>query len=116
MAAASTFAFNPLGPTSLLVANNPAPTPVQVNVNDEQQGFGQYRIINNSTTVTAFLGVGSSAAQATARAATIVAGTPAQTIVLVPGAVEVLRLPNNAYFTAYAAAAANIYIMPGQGL
>jgi len=36
--------------------------------------------------------------------------------VLVPGAVEVLRLPNNAYFTAYAAAAANIYIMPGQGL
>jgi hypothetical protein len=115
MATASQFPFAPLGATHLLVAANPAPAPIQVNVDETTTGYGQYRIVNNGLN-TVFLGVGSTAAQATARAAAIVAGTPADTIVLVPGAVEVLRLTNNAFFTGFASGATNVYITPGQGL
>lgn len=113
--AASQFAFQPLGPTSLIVADVAPPSPVQVLVDETTQGYGQYRVINNSTE-TVFLGVGATAAQATARAAVIVVATPQNTIVLAPGAVEILRLNNNAWVTGYAAAAADVYITPGQGL
>ncbi len=114
--AASQFAFNPLGPTSYIVANVAAPSPVQVSVDSTTQSFGQYRIVNNSSR-TVFLGVGATAAQATARAAAIVVGTPQKTIVLVPGAVEILRLSNNAWFTGLSpGGAADVYITPGQGL
>jgi hypothetical protein len=109
----STYAFQPLGNTHLIAAANPAPAPVQILVDEPTTGVGQYRIINNSIN-TVFLGVGANAAQATANAAAIV--TNADTIVLVPGAVEILRFRNNAWFTAFAAAASNIYITPGQGL
>jgi hypothetical protein len=115
MASASEFPFQPLGKTHLLVAASPAPTPIQVNVDDTTTGFGQYRIINNSSN-TVFLGVGATAGQATARAAAVVAGTPSDTIVLVPGAVEVLRFNNNAFFTGFASSATDLYITPGQGL
>ena len=115
MAAASQFPFQPLGKSHLLVAANPAPAPIQVNVDDTATGSGQYRITNNGLNVV-FLGVGATAAQATARAAAIVAGTSANTIVLVPGAVEVLRFNNNAFFTGFAAGATDVYITPGQGL
>lgn len=115
MAQASQFPFQPLGPSHLIAAANPAPTPVQVSVDPGATGYGQYRIVNDSDN-TVFLGVGATAAQATARAAAIVAGTPQKTIVLVPGAVEVLRLNGDAFFTGFAAAASNVYITPGQGL
>jgi len=113
--AASQFAFQPLGPTAYFVANAAPPTPLQVIVNEITQGYGQYRIVNNSQ-YTVFLGVGATATQATARAAVIVAGTAQNTIVLVPGAVEILRLSNNAFFTGFASSPADVYITPGQGL
>ena len=116
MSTASQIPFQPLGPSSLIVADNPAPTPVQVSVDAMQTGVGQYRIVNNSAE-TVFLGVGATAAQAAARAAAIVAGTPADTIVLVPGAVEVLRFNNNAFFTGFSSTgAADVYVTPGQGI
>jgi len=116
MASASQFPFQPLGPSHLIVANVAPPAPVQISVDPGSTGYGQYRIINNSAD-TVFLGVGANAAQATARAAAIVAGTPQKTIVLVPGAVEILRFNGDAFFTAACpAGAADIYITPGQGL
>jgi hypothetical protein len=115
VASASQFPFQPLGKSHLLVAASPAPTPIQVNVDDTTTGSGQYRVVNNGLNVV-FLGVGATAAQATARAAAIVAGTPTDTIVLVPGAVEVLRFNNNAFFTGFASGATDLYITPGQGL
>jgi hypothetical protein len=115
MATASQIPFSPLGRSHLIVAANPAPNPVQISVDNTTTGVGQYRIINNGLNPV-FLGVGATAAQATARAAAIASGTPADTIVLVPGAVEVLRLPNNAWFTGFASAATNVYITPGQGI
>jgi hypothetical protein len=114
MASASQIPFSPLGPSHLIQAANPAPAAIQVSVDNTTTGVGQYRIINNGQNVV-FLGVGATAAQATARAAAIVAGTPADTIVLVPGAVEVLRFPNNAWFTGFSAGS-DVYITPGQGL
>jgi nitrous oxidase accessory protein NosD len=115
MASNSQIPFQPLGPTHLIAANTPAPTPVQVSVDNMTTGVGQYRVVNSGNDPV-FLGVGATAAQATARAAAIVAGTPTETIVLLSGAVEILRFNNNAFFTAFAAGANNVYITPGQGL
>jgi hypothetical protein len=114
MATASQIPFSPLGPTHLLAAATPAPAPIQVNVDNTITGYGQYRIVNAGQEPV-FLGVGATAAQATARAAAIVAGSPADTILLVPGAVEILRFPNNAWFTGLSVGS-DVYITPGQGL
>jgi hypothetical protein len=114
MATASQIPFSPLGPTHLLAAANPAPAPIQVNVDNTITGYGQYRIVNAGQEPV-FLGVGATAAQATARAAAIVAGSPTDTILLVPGAVEILRFPNNAWFTGFSVGS-DVYITPGQGL
>jgi hypothetical protein len=116
MASASLFPFQPLGATHLIEADAVVPAPVQVNVYDTTTGVGQYRIVNTSLTEIVFLGVGATAAQATARAAAIVAGTPSDTIVLMPGQTEILRFANNAFFTGFATSAADVYITPGQGL
>ena len=116
MSTASQFPFQPLGQTHLVIGNVTPPTPVQINVAETTTGVGQYRIINDSI-LTVFLGVGSTAAQATANAAAPTVGNPNRTIPLVPGAVEVLRFINNAFVTvASPSGAADIYITPGQGL
>ena len=115
MASASQFPFQPLGPSHLIVANVAAPAPVQVNVRETTTGVGQYRIVNNSINEV-FLGVGATGAQATANSVAPTVGNPTNTIMLVPGAVEVLRLVNNAFFTATAAGASDVYIVPGEGL
>ena len=115
MSSPSQYAFQPLGRSHLIASTNPAPTPIQVVVDEGVTGVGQYRIINNGI-YPAFLGVGANAAQAAANAAAIVSGTPAETIVLVPGAVEILRFRNNAWFTAFSSTATDVYITPGQGL
>jgi hypothetical protein len=115
VASNSQIPFQPLGATHLLQADNPAPNPIQVLVNDTTTGVGQYRIVNAGQDPV-FLGVGATAAQATARAAVIAAGTPSDTIVLIPGAVEVLRFNNNAWFTGYSGNVTDVYITPGQGI
>ena len=117
MATNSQIAFTPLGKTIVVAAAASAPAGIQAPVyaKFDPQNAGQYRFINNGTT-TVFLGTGPTAAIATAASVAPVAGTPSDAIVLVPGAVEILRFNQDTYFSGLSSAAATVYITPGQGL
>jgi hypothetical protein len=117
MAQNSQIAFAPLGNTVVIPAAAMASTGVQalVDARFDAQAVGQYRIINSSLN-TVFLGVGPTAAIATANAVAPVAGTPSSAIVLVPGAVEVLRFGRESFFSGLAAAASTVYIVQGEGM
>lgn len=117
MSTNSQIAFAPLGQTVVIPAAASASTGVQALVDGrfDAQAVGQYRIINNSVN-TVFLGVGSTAAIATANAVAPVAGTPSAAIVLVPGAVEVLRFGRESFFSGLASAASTVYIVQGEGM
>jgi hypothetical protein len=113
----SQIAFAPLGNTVVIPADAVAPTGVQALVFDRlsAQSTGQYRIVNSSID-TVFLGVGPTAAIATANAVAPIAGTPSAAIVLLPGAIEILRFNRESYFSGLAAAASTVYIVQGEGL
>jgi hypothetical protein len=117
MSTNSQVAFNPIGKTVALAAAAVAPTGVQVPVYEKfnPQNAGQYRFVNAGTN-TVFLGTGPTAALAQAAAVAPVAGTPSDAIVLVPGAVEILRFNKDTFFSGLAAAATTVYITPGQGI
>jgi hypothetical protein len=118
MSTNSQIAFAPLGNTVVIPAAAVAPTGVQALVDGrfDAQAVGQYRIINASTTVTVFLGVGGTAAEATANAVAPVAGTPSPAIVLLPGAVVILRFGRESFFSGLGSAAATVYIVQGEGM
>jgi hypothetical protein len=118
MATNSQIAFTSLGPTIVVPADATAPAGLQARVHDKNdaQGVGQYRVINASTTVTVFLGVGATATEATNNSVAPIAGTPSNAIVLVPGAVEILRFSPQSFFSGLGSAAATVYITPGQGI
>jgi hypothetical protein len=113
----SQIAFSQLGKTVVVAAAGTAPTGVQAPIYERfnPQNTGQYRLVNAGTN-TVFLGTGPTAAEATANAVAPVAGTPSDAIVLVPGAVEILRFNANTFFSGLASAATTVYITPGQGL
>ena len=117
MSTNSQIAFAPLGETVVVAATTSAPTGVQALVSSrlDAQGTGQYRITNASA-LTVFLGVGTTAALATANAVAPVSGNPSPAIVLVPGAVEILRFARTSYFSGLASAAATVYIVQGEGI
>ena len=117
MATNSQIAFNPLGETVVVAAAAVPPAGVQVPVYQtfETKNAGQYRIVN-PTLNTVFLGYGPTAAIATANAVAPVAGNPAPSIVLVPGAIEILRFSATTYFSGLSAANATVYVTPGEGL
>lgn len=117
MAQNSQIAFAPLGNTVLVPAAAVAPTGVQALVDGrfDAQATGQYRIINNSA-FTVFLGVGSTAAIATANAVAPTAGNPTSAIVLVAGAVEILRFGREVFFSGLASAASSVFIVQGEGM
>ena len=117
MSTNSQIAFTPLGQTIVVAATTSAPSGIQAPVYTkfDAQNAGQFRFINNGT-VTVFLGTGSTAAEATANAVAPTAGSPTAAIVLVPGAVEILRFNTGTYFSGLAASATTVYITPGQGL
>jgi len=117
MSSNSQIAFAPLGKTIAVAAAASAPTGIQAPVyaKFDPQNAGQYRFINAGTT-TVFLGTGPTAALAQAAAVAPVAGTPSDAIVLVPGAVEVLRFNIDTFFSGLSSSAATVYITPGQGL
>ncbi len=118
MSTNSQIAFAPLGNTVVIPATTVASTGVQALVFSrlDAQSTGQYRIINSSAN-TVFLGVGNTAAEAAANAVAPVAGTPTAAIVLVPGAVEVLRFARESFFSGLApAGASTVYIVPGEGI
>jgi hypothetical protein len=112
MSNASQIPFTPTGNTIVVPAAATAPTGVQA---VGTAGVGQYRIVNTGTIVV-HLGVGATAATATANAVAAVAGTPAKGIIIMPGAIEVLRFGNDAFFSGVSASAVNVYITPGQGI
>ena len=117
MSTNSQIAFTPLGKTIVVASTTSAPTGIQAPVyaKFDQQNTGQYRFINAGT-ATVFLGAGASAAEAMANAVAPTAGSPTAAIVLVPGAVEILRFNKDTYFSGLAASATTIYVTPGQGL
>ncbi len=117
MATNSQIAFNPQGKTVAIAAAGTAPTGVQAPVDTrfDAQATGQMRVINSGT-VTVHLGVGPTAAEATANAVAAVAGTPGTGLPLVAGAVEIIRFPVGSYFSGLAAAATTLYITPGEGI
>lgn len=117
MATNSQIAFAPLGKTVVVPAATVASAGVQALVvpKFDAQSTGQYRIINSSDNIV-FLGVGSTAAIATANAVAPVAGTPSAAIVLVPGAVEVLRFGRESFFSGLATAASTVFIVQGEGM
>ena len=117
MATSSQIAFSPMGETVVVPAAAVAPAGVQalVAAKFNAQGTGQYRIINSSN-LTVFLGVGQTAAAATANAVAPIAGDPFPAIVLAPGAIEVLRFGREAFFSGLASSAATVYIVQGEGM
>jgi hypothetical protein len=117
MSTNSQVAFNPIGKTVALAAAAVAPAGVQAPVYEKfnPQNAGQYRFVNAGTN-TVFLGTGPTAALAQTAAVAPVAGTPSDAIVLVPGAVEIIRFNKDTFFSGLAAAATAVYITPGQGL
>jgi hypothetical protein len=84
-----------------------------VQANSYSLGSNQYRILNAGT-VTVFLGVGNTAAGATANA-TVVTNNAAA-IPLLAGTDEILSFLPNAYFTGITgSSSAIVYITPGSG-
>ena len=112
MSNASNISFAPTGKTVLVPAAATAPAGVQA---VGTSGVGQYRIVNSGT-VAVHLGVGATATVAAANAVAAVAGTPAKGVMLLPGAIEVLRFSDEAFFSGVSATAVNLYITPGQGM
>jgi hypothetical protein len=117
MSTNSQIAFTPLGKTIVVAAAGTAPTGVQAPVSEKfnPQNAGQYRFVNAGTN-TVFLGTGPTAALAQAASVAPVAGTPSDAIVLLPGAIEVLRFNIDTFFSGLASGATTVYITPGQGL
>ena len=103
--------FSPSGNTVVFAAATSAPTPVKAI--SSTLGGNQYRVINSGTVI-AYLGVGNTAANATANA--VVVSTTASSIPLLPGTDEILTFTPNAYFTGITStSSANVYITPGDG-
>ena len=117
MATNSQIAFNPQGSTIVVAAAAVAPAGVQVPVYEKfnPQATGQYRFVNAGTN-TVFLGTGPTAALAQAAAVAPVAGVPSDAIVLVPGAVEILRFNKDTFFSGLASGATTVYVTPGEGI
>lgn len=117
MASNSQIAFAPQGKTVLIPAAATASTGVQVPVNSvfDAQATGQYRLVNAGSS-TVFLGTGSTAAIAEANAVAPIAGTPSSAIVLLPGAIEILRFGRDSFFSGFAAVSSNVFIVQGEGI
>jgi hypothetical protein len=112
-------AFLQNGSTANITAAQTPPTPIQITSNFSATGNIlprlQYRILNTGSVVV-FLGVGHTAAEATANSAVV--STVGNGIPLLPGTDEVFSFPGDSYFTASigSATTAAVYITPGEGL
>ena len=99
------------GNTVTFTAATTAPTPVQCV--SSTLGGNQYRILNAGIN-TVFLGVGTTAAQATASAAVVT--TTANCLPLLAGTDEIITFAPNAFFTGVTSTGnAVVYITPGDG-
>jgi hypothetical protein len=110
-------AFTVLGNTAKMTAAATPPTPIQVS--STTLGGNQYRIINLSSTTTAFLSYASTAAIATSNCVIPTGdGANAQNCIpLLPNTDEILSFIPNGFFTARTVSStADIFITPGDGL
>lgn len=118
MANGSQIAFIPQGETFVIAADVVAPAGVQVVTHAKYSGMarGQYRVVNSSSTNIVHLAWGNSAAEAQSKAVAPIAGNPSEVVTLLPGAIEILRFPVDAYFSGIAAGASTVYIVAGEGI
>lgn len=109
--------FTPMGKTYLIPADASAPTGVQVPADSpfENKSGGSFRIFNSSAVIV-HVGWGGTAAQAQANSVAAVAGTPQNSVVIAPGAVEVLGFADGSFFSGISASAASVYITAGEGV
>jgi hypothetical protein len=110
----STNAFIPMGNTVTFTANVSGSVPTPVQAVALSLGCNQYRVVNAGT-VTVFIGAGATSANATSNA--VVVSTTSQAVPLLPGAIEILSFPPNAYFTGITSSGtAVMYVTPGEGI
>lgn len=103
--------FTPSGNTVTFTAATTAPAAVQAV--STTLGGNQYRILNAGSVV-AFLGIGTTAAEANAAAVAVTSSGLA--IPLLAGTDEIITFAPNAYFTAVTSSStAVIYVSPGDG-
>ena len=103
--------FTPSGNTVTFTAATTAPAAIQAV--STTLGGNQYRILNAGS-VTAFLGVGTTADAANSAAAVVTSS--GQAIPLLAGTDEIITFLPNAYFTGVTGSStAVIYITPGDG-
>ena len=103
--------FSPSGNTVTFTASTAAPAAVQAL--STTLGGNQYRVINAGN-VTVFMGLASTATNATLNA--VVVSTTAPSIPLLPGTDEILTFVPNAWFTGITSSgSAVIYVTPGDG-
>ena len=105
---------NPFTPTGNTITFNATTSPVVgVQATSSTLGSIQY-LIQNSGSVVAFLGVGSSNTAAQTNAAAVTTTQPA--IPLLPSSIQVLTFPANSFFSGNAASNCAIYVTPGEGV
>jgi hypothetical protein len=103
--------FTPSGNTVTFTAATTAPAAIQAI--STTLGGNQYRILNAGA-VTAFLGIGTTAAAANTAAAVVTSSGSA--IPLLAGTDEIITFVPNAYFTGVTSSStAVVYITPGDG-
>ena len=99
--------FTPSGNTVTFTAAVTAPTPVQAL--STTLGGNQYRILNAGS-VTAFLGIGTIASDASNNAVTVTSSQ--KSIPLLAGTDEVITFPPNAYFTGVTGSSTAVIYIP----
>jgi hypothetical protein len=105
--------FTPSGNTVMITAAVTAPNAVQVI--STTLGGNQYRVINNGS-VTAFIGFGTTAAEAVANATAPTSGSPTRAIPALAGTIEVLSFQPNAFVSAATlSSTATVYVTCGDG-
>lgn len=109
--------FTPQGKTIAITANTTAPAAVQCPAANSL-GSVTYRIANPEATETVWYTMSSDpGCNANCTIPAPGAGNSALTIPLSAGGIEVVRGPQNAYFTGVTrSAAANMFVTPGDGL
>jgi hypothetical protein len=104
--------FQAGGQSYTIAAAASPPTPIQIS-----GGTGETStLIVNTGTAPVAVGIGSTAAIATANAVLPTVGSPSNATVIVGGGLQVhIRTIPGQYWTAYAASNTSIYLTPGSG-
>lgn len=106
-------AFNPTGNTITFLANTVSPTAVQA-LSNNVTSYCQYRIFNSGGSLV-FLGIGANSTIANNNANVV--STTGNCIPILPGSLEVISFPCNAYFTGMTSSGnSQIYVTPGYGV